>query len=155
MGIRTILGKLAAGVLGLGGALYAFPALAAIECNVPAIQAVAPAGTTITAAAPTAAPVPHCKIDGYVTTTNPGPNQVNFRLQLPDKNLWKGRYFFIGLGGAAGYVPSDAQLPSGNPMMAGFAAAGTDTGRQGSGSDWSFLSDPVKALDHIHRGAHV
>jgi feruloyl esterase len=130
-------------------------AMAALTCQVKSIQSAAPADTTIVSAEQLDKPVAHCKIDGYVTTTNPGPNKVNFRLQLPDKSLWKGRYYFIGLGGAAGYVPTDSQIPGGNPIVKGFATAGTDTGRQGSGADWSFLSDPVKALDHIHRGAHV
>src|SRR5690606_40322349 len=62
----------------------------------------------------------------------------------------------ICLGGSAGYVPTDSQIPAGNPLRAGFAVAGTDTGRQGSAGDWNFLSEsPAKALDHNHRGAHV
>ena len=32
-------------------------------------------------------------------------------LQLPDKKQWKGRYYFIGMGGSAGYVPTDSQIP--------------------------------------------
>ena len=56
----------------------------------------APADATITSAAPTAEPVAHCRVEGYVTTTDPGPNKVNFRLQLPDQN-WAGRYYFIGI----------------------------------------------------------
>ena len=35
-----------------------------------AIQAMAPDATTIVSAVPTATPVAHCKIDGYVTTTD-------------------------------------------------------------------------------------
>jgi len=126
-------------------------AMAALTCDVKSIQSAAPPDTTIVSANELDKPVAHC----YVTTTNPGPNKVIFRLQLPDKNLWKGRYYFIGLGGAAGYVPTDSQIPPGNPIVKGFATAGTDTGHEGSGGDWSFLSNPVIALDHIHRGAHV
>ena len=125
-----------------------------LACDPATIQKVAPPQTTITAATPTATPVPHCRIDGYVTTTDPGPNQVKFRLQLPDHG-WTGRYYFIALGGSAGYVPTDSQIPAGNPLYRGFAVAGTDTGREGNMLDWTFLSDPVKALDHNHRGAHV
>jgi feruloyl esterase len=134
--------------------MCASPPTSATTCSVEAIQALAPAGTTITAAAPTALPVPHCRIDGFLMTTNPGPNQVNFRLQLPDAG-WTGRYYFIGMGGSAGYVPSDSQIPAGNPLHKGFAVAGTDTGRQGDMLDWSFLTDPAKAKDHIDRAAHV
>lgn len=124
-------------------------------CSISSIQAASPTGTTITSAEIVTTPVRHCRVEGYVTTTNPGPNTVNFRLQLPDSKLWKGRYYFIGLGGSAGYVPTDSQIPGGNPMMAGFAVAGTDTGRQGGMLDWSFLSNAAQALDHTHRGAHV
>ena len=72
--------------------------------------------------APTAAPVPHCKIDGYVTTTNPGPNQVNFRLQLPDQG-WKGRYYFIGMGGSVikPCISGTMQKTAGARVTLGFA----------------------------------
>ena len=114
-----------------------------------------PSDTTITSATPTAAPVPHCRVDGYVTTTNPGPNKNLFRLQMPDSG-WTGRYYFIGLGAAAGYVPTDSQIPAGNPLYGGFAVAGTDTGHEGPMLDWSFMGrNAAQAMDHIHRGAHV
>ena len=131
------------------------PSTPAMNCSIANIQGVAPADTTITMAQPTAAPVPHCRIEGYVTTTNPGPNKVMFRLQLPDKG-WTGRYYFIGLGAAAGYVPSDSQVPAGNPLYKGFAVAGTDTGHEGPMADWSFMGrNKAQAVDHIDRGAHV
>jgi feruloyl esterase len=129
-------------------------ASAAQVCTTESIQALAPDATTIVSAVPTATPVAHCKIDGYVTTTNPGPNKVNFRLQLPDSD-WNGRYYFIGLGATAGYVPTDSQIPAGNPMLKGFAVAGTDTGQQNR-ADWSFIGrDKAQALDYTSRGAHV
>jgi feruloyl esterase len=145
-------GLLAAAALLLCGS----PSMAAppSPCSVAAIQALAPKGTTIKSADPTATPVPHCKIDGSIITNSPGPNTVNFRLQLPDSG-WTGRYYFIGMGGAAGYVPSDSQIPAGNPLVKGFAVAGTDTGHQGDMLNWGFLVDPAKAEDHIDRGAHV
>lgn len=111
--------------------------------------------TTIVTALPTLEPAPHCRIDGYVTTTDPGPNKVHFRLQLPDHGF-NGRYVFAGLGGAAGYVPSELQLPQGNPVTKGFAMAGTDTGHQGETLDWSFMAgSPAETLDYAHRGGHV
>jgi feruloyl esterase len=141
-------------VTAAAAALLASPAAAATACSTEAIQAISLPGTTITSASPTATPVPNCKIEGYVTTTNPGPNKDNFRLQLPDQN-WQKRYYFIGLGGSAGYVPTDSQIPGGNPLIKGFAVAGTDTGHQGNMLDWGFLTDPTKALDHVRRGVHV
>jgi feruloyl esterase len=142
--------------LGLGASVTGVsPALAAAaQCNAPNIQTMVPADTRIVSAVPTAAPVPHCRVDGYVTTQNPGPNRVNFRLQLPDKD-WNGRYFFIGLGATAGFVPTDAQIPAGNPIIQGFAVAGTDTGHQNL-ADWSFIGrNPAQAEDYRHRGGHV
>lgn len=149
--IGVSLCALLAGV-GAGSTALANPAE---MCSTESIQALSPEETTIVSAVTTAEPVPHCLIDGYVTTTNPGPNQVNFRLQLPDENF-EGRYYFIGLGGTAGYVPTNSQIPSGNPIVKGFAVAGTDTGHQYGMGNWTFLGESeAKAIDHVHRGAHV
>lgn len=144
----------AVGVCGILAMLSA-PAFGATDCDVTSMQAAAPDDTTIEAAEMLDTPVAHCKVEGFVTTTDPGPNKNYFRLQLPEKDQWAGRYYFIGMGGSAGYVPTDSQIPSGNPIRAGFAVAGTDTGHQAHLLDWGFLSDPAKAVDHIHRGAHV
>lgn len=134
---------------------FAAPVFANSQCDRGIIQGFAPTDTRITLAAPTAEPVPHCRVEGTITTTSPEPNSVNFRLQLPDED-WSGRYFFIGMGGSAGYVPSESQVPGGNPLRAGFAVAGTDTGRQGHMLDWDFVGESeAKALDHRDRGAHV
>src|SRR3546814_7939258 len=67
-------------------------------------------------------------------------------------DLWNGRYYFMGLGGAAGF------MPPANPKLlgAGFAVAVTDTGHQGTILDWSFAKDnPTAMLDHAHRAGHV
>lgn len=143
--------------LGVGGALLGLHggAIAAQQCSLDAIKELAPKDATVTKVEQLAEPVPHCRIDGHVVTENPGPNQVNFRLQLPQEN-WAGRYYFIGMGGSAGYVPTDSQIPAGNPLVQGFAVAGTDTGRQGHMLDWGFLGeDEAKTVDHVHRGQHV
>lgn len=145
----------------LGGSAVAFAAVAQeaskqdTQCNVGVIQSFADSDTTIVSAQTQTLPALHCRIDGYVTTTNPGPNKVNFALQLPVKQAWNNRFYFIGLGGSGGHVPTESQYPSGNPITKGFAVAGTDKGHQGSSSDWSFANDPAKALDDAHRGAHV
>lgn len=125
-----------------------------VNCDIESIQSVS-TDATIVLAEISDSPVSHCKVEGYVTTNNPGPNQVNFRLQLPSKEHWNNRYYFIGMGGSAGYVPTNSQVPAGNPIIKGFAVAGTDTGHTAHILDWSFLADPAKAEDHIHRGAHV
>jgi pimeloyl-ACP methyl ester carboxylesterase len=150
-GIRLV----AVTVLSVVVSLASEALIAAQTCTKEAIQALAPGDAIIDSAKSTATPVPHCLVDGHIITQNPGPNTVNFRLQLPDKN-WNGRYYFIGLGGAAGYVPTDSQIPSGNPMTTGFAVAGTDTGHQGDILDWSFIrTNRAQMIDHLHRGGHV
>lgn len=127
--------------------------LVAATCDVQSLQAAAPADTTVISAIMREQPVRHCKIEGYSVTSNPGPNKVSFGLQLPDKANWNNRFYFIGVGGSGGgAVPSDASFAP--RVAAGWATAGTDKGHPGI-SDWSFNSDPVKALDNSHRGAHV
>lgn len=148
-----------AGVVALGFAACASAQTGAVpappNCTVAAMQAAAPGDATITSVEWLQVPVAHCRVDGYVTTTNPGPNRNNFRLQLPAKAQWNQRYYFIGVGGSGGSVPTDSQIPRGNPIVKGFAVAGTDKGHQGPALDWSFQTDPAKALDNAHRGAHV
>ena len=77
-----------------------------LGCDVASIQAAAPEDTTIVSASLLDTPAPNCKVEGYVTTVNPGPNQVNFVLQLPaTKDSWNGRFYFGNQGGSGGAVP--------------------------------------------------
>lgn len=127
-------------------------------CTMERLATVVPKDTNITKVKAGWFPVQHCLVEGYVTTRDPGPNRVNFILQLPEEQDWNGRYFFIGLGGGAGRTPRISEAPFGNPLVSGFAVAGTDTGHQSfllNPLDWSFLSDEAKTIDHVHRGAHV
>src|SRR5579883_2957182 len=83
----------------LSGSVIIFGAVvtgasAATTCDVASMQAAAPKDTTIVTAERLELPVPHCKVEGYVTVTNPGPNRDNFRLQLPDRREWNYRFFF-------------------------------------------------------------
>jgi feruloyl esterase len=125
------------------------------NCTLEKMAAVVSDDTTLTAVKSMWFPVQHCIVKGYVTTTDPGPNQVNFRLQLPKEQAWNGRYYFIGLGGGAGRTPIFSESPFGYPLAAGFAVAGSDTGHKAFMLNWSFLANEAQALDHIHRGAHV
>lgn len=154
--LRIFLGicALAAGLYLVDYNLTDKPAACAIE----KLASVVPAETTLVSVQANWFPVQHCQVRGYVTTNNPGPNRVNFRLQLPAQSDWNGRYYFIGLGGAAGRTPIFSESPFGNPIVSGFAVAGSDTGHQPfllNMLDWGFLDDEAQALDHIHRGAHV
>lgn len=153
VGRRAVIGGLLACVsalcVGLPPVSSEAVATAGFPCEVAGVQAVVPADTTIVAAEALDEPVPYCRIDGYVTTVDPGPNQVNFVLALPGEH--NGRYYFQGLGGTAGYVPE----PPTDLLTEGYAFVGTDTGNQSGGADASFMADPAKALDHHHRGGHV
>src|ERR1700745_4087588 len=121
--------------LGLG----AVPkALAAVPCTQSAIQTISPANTTIVSATPQTDPVAYCDVLGYVTTTHPGPNHVNFELGLPA--AWNGRLLFIGNGMFAGSLVFTSVLldlltpfPVSSEVSAGFATVITDTGHQGGG----------------------
>jgi feruloyl esterase len=150
-------------VLPLSLTLGALPSRAAtLPCSEAVIQSVAPSDTTIVSATEQSDPVMYCKVLGYVTTTEPEPNQVNFELGLPA--AWNGRFLFIGNGGFAGGfdIPSvflDFNLnpfPLPTQVSAGFAAAMTDTGHQGDWLDGSWaLNDLAKQNDWLLHGVHV
>jgi len=117
-----------------------------VDCSVAAIQAKAPAGTTITAAAIVAeagARPRYCRVDGHVTSVD---NEVNFRLGLPDG--WNGKLLFQGVGGLGGTI---ANLDS--SLARGYAAASTDTGHVAGDPDW--WSHRAKEIDYGYRGTHV
>ena len=115
------------------------------SCDQPALQAMAPANTTIAFAAREAGGL--CRVNGYVTNTDPGPNRVHFVLALP--NRFNGRYVYLGVGGAAG------QLPAIRPGLSakGYAQAGSDAGTGARTiSDFSFKRDPARLTDFHWRG---
>jgi feruloyl esterase len=138
-------------VLALAAAsLWASPALAAPSeaCDTATVQAMAPAGATVTFAAREYPGL--CRVSGYVTTRNPGPNRVLFQLALPD--TFNGRFVYLGVGGAAGALP--AMQPK--LLARGYALAGSDGGTGAkTGADFSFQNDPAKSLDYSWRGVHV
>jgi pimeloyl-ACP methyl ester carboxylesterase len=134
-------------------------ASAAVSCTQAGIQGIAPSDTTITSATLQSTPVIYCDIFGYVTTTNPGPNQVIFELGLPDPTAWNGGFVFTGNGGYAGGLDT-AELPVSAWVPFGPAAAVTDTGHESSsttgGPDASFaLNNPGAQADWLYRSVHV
>jgi Tannase and feruloyl esterase len=154
--LTALIGGFVAANLALGNmAFAASPYSDPANCNVSFVQAAVSSDVVISEAAIQATPVEHCRVIGTITTDNPGPNEVNFKLSMPtDHNK---RFYFQGLGGTAGAIP-DA-----NPALLerGYAVAVTDTGNQtaapGSpaGLDWRFMIDEAKALDHDRRAGHV
>jgi hypothetical protein len=110
----------------------------------------APAGSTIVSVRSFETPVQYCRLDGYVTTTNPGPNRVNFMVALPQN--FNGRYAFTIQGGAAGFVPD----PFDPYLKQGYVVASTDKGtRPANILDFGWRNDPAQATDYDHRGVHV
>lgn len=119
---------------------------AAASCDLAALQARAPQGTTLTAATIVEAKdrLPRfCQVDGHVAT--PG-NTVNFRLGLPER--WNGKYYFSGVGGLGGRF---GRLNAG--LERGYATASTDTGHDDDDEDWA--QDRAKQIDYGYRGTHV
>lgn len=119
-------------------------------CNVAAMQKVAPADTEIAFANRGAGRKPSCTIYGHVTTRDPGPNRIAFELTLPGQS--NGRFLYIGIGGAGGYLPA---IPA-KLVDQGYAITGSDKGTDAASiQDFSFMADPAKALDYDHRALHV
>ena len=108
-------------------------------CTLENIRSITPADAVIDSVKQISATVSHCEVVGHITTTDPGPNRVEFAVMLPDNNF-NGRYYFIGEGAAAGFVPTTS---GSGPLAAyyvnttwkllseGFAVAGSDTGHKG------------------------
>ena len=151
------------GLAVLLGSLAANSAMAAQgACNLESVRSITPADAVIDSVTPIAGPVAHCEVVGHIITTNPGPNRVEFGLMMPDQHF-NGRYYFIGEGAAAGFVPTTTGTgplasyyvgPTWKLLSEGFAVAGSDTGHKGM--MWDFgVDNPAARLDHAHRGAHV
>lgn len=125
---------------------------AAVDCTLPAIQGLAPPDTTIVSATPVSTPA-YCDVIGYVTTTNPGPNQVKFELGLP--TAWNGLFAFIGNSGFASNPLDSSTIAPG--VSFGFAVAVTDTGHEDfnpGNASWA-LNNRAKQDDWLYRSVHV
>src|ERR1700689_700617 len=144
----------------IAAAISAVSALAApAPCTVEGIKKIAPADAIIDTVRHVTAPVAHCEVIGHIITDDPGPNQVNWSLMLPDERFG-GRFYFVGQGGGAGLTVTafSDNNGQGNPVLKqlrdGFAVSSSDTGHNGFLWDWG-ANDPVRRLDYGHRGAHV
>jgi feruloyl esterase len=150
IGIRWLL------PIGLAIAVPVTPSIAAPApaarpaCSAAAFQTIAPADTVIAFAARGAGRKPSCTVYGHVTTRDPGPNKIAFSLTLPGQS--NGRFLYIGIGGAGGYLPA---IPT-KLVLQGYAVAGSDKGTDAATiQDFSFMADPARALDYDHRALHV
>lgn len=125
-------------------------------CDTQSLQAMAPAGTTVAMAVREVFADREdvysneswgCKVNGYVTNTDPGPNKVFFSLALPD--TFGGRYLYLGIGGAAGKIPHFPQAL----LAGGYALAGSDAGTGAKSiADFRFMSDEARLTDFLWRG---
>lgn len=136
------MGAMASAVASAGHLVAGEAVQAAVACEVSVLQAVAPAGTTITAAR-TLAAGGACQVEGHAAS--PG-NTVNFRLALPP--TWNNRFLFLGVGGLGGSI-ANVEPGAGR----GYATASTDTGHVSSDPAWA--ANRAKEIDYGYRGTHV
>ncbi len=83
----------------------------------------------------------YCKVAGAVEGV------MLFEVALPT-TTWNGKFSFAGGGGYNGSIPSLAHL-----VARGYAAAGTDTGHQGSDMSWAI--NPHARINYGHRATHL
>jgi feruloyl esterase len=91
-----------------------------------------------------------CRVAGVTRPTSD--SAIHFEVWMPEQD-WNGRFLGTGNGGFAGsiYYPQLAGY-----LRRGFAAAGTDAGHRGEGTDasWAF-GHPEKVIDFGWRAIHL
>src|SRR5690349_1220221 len=76
-------------------------------------------------------------------------SDIKAEIWLPASG-WNGKFQAVGNGGWAGTIPYPAIAAA---VMAGYAAAGTDTGHVGNNADFA-LGHPEKVIDLAYRSIH-
>lgn len=90
-----------------------------------------------------------CRVAGVATPTSD--SDIRFEVWLPT-SAWNGKFNQVGNGGFAGSIPLESMA---NPLLRGYATAGTDDGHEASGTDASFaLRHPEKLIDFAYRAVH-
>ena len=84
-------------------------------------------------------PVPHCKAAGVIGT------EIHFELLLPEQ--WNGKFVMGGGGGFVGNVQNQSMAY--DPLGAGYATVGTDTGHQAGCTDRGDCSVCASPADGI------
>ena len=107
------------------------PTLPSESCDAGTTRRFVPANTTIAFVTREVGGI--CRVNGSITTQNPGPNRVNFVLAMPDN--FNGRYVFLGVGGAAGQLPAmkPSLLAKGYALAASEATVASASGTAASG----------------------
>ncbi len=88
-----------------------------------------------------------CRVTATLTPS--ADSDIKTEIWLPASG-WSGRYEAVGNGGWAGSIPYAAIAGA---VIAGYAAAGTDTGHVGNNADFA-LGHPEKLTDLAYRSIH-
>jgi feruloyl esterase len=152
-------------VLIVAAGIQAVPALAATSCEklvglalphakIDSAQMVAAEAFVPSAGAARAGAVnPFANLPAFcrvtATLTPSSDSDIKTEIWLPASG-WNGKYEAVGNGGWAGSIPYTAIAGA---VIAGYAAAGTDTGHVGNNADFA-LGHPEKLTDLAYRSIH-
>jgi hypothetical protein len=90
-----------------------------------------------------------CRVAGVAKPTSD--SEIKFEVWLP-AFVWNGKYEQVGNGGLAGTIPLPAMA---EPLLRGYAVAGTDDGHDAVFTDASWaLGHPEKVVDFGYRAVH-
>src|SRR5579862_1195366 len=89
-----------------------------------------------------------CRVDGVAKPTSD--SEIKFELWLPVSG-WNGKFEQVGNGGFAGNIPLAAMA---EPLLRGYAIAGTDDGHVGGGDVSWAIGHPEKVIDFGYRAVH-
>jgi Tannase and feruloyl esterase len=146
-----------------GAALGPAPAFAQKPCE--SLTTLTLANATITSATSVAAgafkppagpgqPVPtdplpaFCRVAGIAKPSTD--SEIRFELWLPNSG-WNGKYEQVGNGGFAGTIPLSAMA---QPLLRGYATAGTDDGHAAATDGLWALGHPERLTDFGYRAVH-
>src|SRR5207247_8693093 len=88
-----------------------------------------------------------CRVTATLTPTTD--SDIKVEVWLP-ANGWNGKYEAVGNGGWAGTIPYPGMADA---VVAGYVAAGTDTGHVGNTAEFA-LGHPEKLIDLAYRSIH-
>jgi Tannase and feruloyl esterase len=149
--------------VGLGAALIPPPVSAQQACE--SLTTLTITNLTITSATPVAAgaykppagpgapapsgPLPaFCRVAGVARPTSD--SEIKFEVWMPADG-WNGKYEQVGNGGYAGNIPFFSMA---EPLLRGYATAGTDDGHTaGNDAAWT-IGHPEKVIDFGYRAVH-
>jgi len=152
-----------AGLIVAAIALVAAPASAQKACE--SLTTLTIANVTITSATSVAAgaykpaarpgvpapsePLPaFCRVAGISRPTSD--SEIGFEVWLPATG-WNGKYLQVGNGGFAGAIPFPSMA---DPLLQGYATAGTDDGHVGAADARWAIGHPEKVIDFGYRAVH-